>query len=68
MSVPFFFRTGAIQKQKAPYGQGSGNIVLDEVYCTGPETSIAKCVHNGYMTHNCDHSEDVGVVCCKRFF
>lgn len=67
MSVPFFFRTGAIQKQSAPYGRGSGNIVLDDVNCTGPETFIGCCVHNGYMVHNCHHSEDVGVVCCKCF-
>lgn len=67
MSVPFS-RTGAFQKQDAPYGQGSGNIVLDDVICTGQETSIGCCVHNGYMVHNCGHSEDVGVVCCKRFF
>lgn len=42
MSVPFS-RTGAFQKQGAPYGQGSGNIVLDDVHCTGQETSIAMC-------------------------
>lgn len=67
MSVPFS-RTGAFQKQSAPYGQGSGNIVLNNVYCTGQETSIARCRHNGYMSHNCGHDEDVGVVCCKCFF
>lgn len=55
--------TGAIQKQSAPYGQGTGTIVLDNVHCRGPETSIASCIHNGYTKHNCGHSEDVGVVC-----
>lgn len=62
------FRTGAIQKQRAPYGQGSGHIVLDYVNCRGPETSIASCEHYGYNKHGCSHSEDVGVVCCKCVF
>lgn len=66
MSVPFS-RTGAFQKQDAPYGQGSGNIVLDDVHCTGQETSIARCAHSGFMVHYCGHHEDVGVVCCKCF-
>lgn len=63
-----FWRSGAIQKQSAQYGQGSGNIVLDDVNCRGPETFIRCCVHNGYMVHNCNHGEDVGVVCCMCFF
>lgn len=67
MSVPFS-RTGAFQKQGAPYDQGLGNIVLDDVNCRGQETFIGCCVHNGYMVHNCGHYEDVGVVCCKCFF
>lgn len=58
-------RTGAIQKQSAAYGQGSGYIVLDDVDCRGPETSIASCRHYGYKHNNCGHDEDVGVVCCR---
>lgn len=62
------FRTGAIEKQNATYGEGSGNIVLDEVSCRGPETSIASCEHQGYRKQDCHHNEDVGVVCCTCFF
>ncbi|XP_062618231.1 deleted in malignant brain tumors 1 protein-like [Saccostrea cucullata] len=54
---------GAIQKQSAPFGQGTGSIVLDDVSCTGTEKSIASCQHNGFTITNCNHSEDVGVVC-----
>lgn len=63
-----FWRSGAVQKHNAPYGEGSGNIVLDDVSCKGPETSIGCCVHDGYMVHDCHHTEDVWVVCCMCFF
>ena len=47
----------------AHFGQGTGNIVLDDVQCTGQENSIDGCPHNGYLSHNCGHHEDAGVVC-----
>ncbi|XP_071095616.1 hemicentin-1-like [Haliotis cracherodii] len=47
----------------AYFGQGSGNIVMDNVGCSGTETSIDLCLHNGWNSHNCGHSEDVGVAC-----
>ncbi|XP_069900044.1 scavenger receptor cysteine-rich domain-containing protein DMBT1 [Globicephala melas] len=47
----------------ARYGQGSGPIVLDNVGCSGHESYLWSCPHNGWNTHNCGHSEDAGVVC-----
>ncbi|XP_071487939.1 scavenger receptor cysteine-rich domain-containing protein DMBT1-like [Diadema antillarum] len=47
----------------AEYGQGSGQILLDNVQCTGTESNLAECQHNGYRIHNCGHYEDVGVEC-----
>lgn len=43
------------------FGRGSGPIHLDDVDCSGQETSIFNCRVN--QQSNCDHSEDAGVVC-----
>uniref|UniRef100_A0A8C5ARL0 Soluble scavenger receptor cysteine-rich domain-containing protein SSC5D n=1 Tax=Gadus morhua TaxID=8049 RepID=A0A8C5ARL0_GADMO len=45
------------------YGQGKGMIWLDDVQCTGQETSLLKCKQSGLSFNNCGHGEDVGVVC-----
>ena len=50
----------------AAFGQGTGSIVLDDLACTGTETSLFLCSHNGLNSHNCGHSEDVGVTCIGK--
>ena len=45
------------------YGQGSGQIWLDNVNCVGTEGTIGNCSHNGWGSHSCYHGEDASVEC-----
>ena len=45
------------------YGSGSGLITLDNVVCTGSESNLLSCQHNPIFEHNCQHYEDVAVIC-----
>ena len=47
----------------ARFGQGSGRILLDNVACTGSESNLGSCSHNGVGIHNCGHHEDASVMC-----
>ena len=41
-------------------------ILLDDVMCTGNETSLLQCSHNGFNSHNCYHDEDIVLACIGK--
>ena len=53
---------GAVRVKR--YESDSNQIWLDDVQCTGNETSIDQCSHNGFNIYDCDFDNDqVGVEC-----
>ena len=59
LGFPFASRAIA----SASFGQGSGDILLDNVACNGREAFIEDCPSNGFRNHNCNHGEDASVEC-----
>ena len=54
-------------RDNAFYGQGSGQIWLDGVSCTGTELTIQNCSHRMGI-QNCNHMKDAGVECSNGNF
>merc|ERR1712098_315476 len=55
------------------FGQGSGNIWMTALGCTGNEMNLAQCgfswhyYENSTGSHSCTHPEDVGVTCYPSY-
>ncbi|XP_057692551.1 pancreatic secretory granule membrane major glycoprotein GP2-like [Corythoichthys intestinalis] len=47
----------------AAFGKGTGPIWMDDVRCSGQETSITSCKHRGFGVHDCYHKQDVSIKC-----
>ncbi|XP_043962312.1 deleted in malignant brain tumors 1 protein-like [Gambusia affinis] len=45
------------------FGQGQGDIWLDDVNCFGNESSLLHCLRPPFGENNCGHGEDAGVIC-----
>lgn len=58
---------GAVALVGAAFGQGSGEIILNDVECSGTENSLASCASNGLGVNNCNHFEDAGIRCNGKF-
>ena len=52
-------------RRRADFGSGSGPIWYANVNCHGREANLAQCAHDGLGVHNCDHSQDAGVICAS---
>ena len=51
----------------AHFGAGSGQIWLDNVGCSGSESSIVNCPHRGWSVENCLHYDDASVICSGTY-
>lgn len=59
LGYPFVVRVHV----SAKFGIGEGDILLDDLQCTGTESSLENCRFAPLGTHNCMHHEDAGVTC-----
>ena len=55
-------------RHNAFYGQGNGEVWLENLKCVGTESTIRDCAHRGWGMGSCSHSEDAGVKCIKGDF
>ena len=57
---------GALSLSSQVYGAGGGPINMDNVACTGRETTLAQCPYDSH-TSDCSHAEDAGVRCTREY-
>ena len=64
--IVWSFRKYGFALYNAYFGEGTGEILLDDVFCEGNESSLADCEQAEVGDHDCAHFEDVSVVCVDR--
>ena len=63
MYYNYIFAGNTYYSRAQIYGPGTGSIFLDNVQCLGRECNLLACSRNPIGSHNCGHSEDIGVHC-----
>ena len=53
-------------KPLLPAEVGSGPIWLDDVDCAGHEYDLSLCNHRLIGEHDCEHTDDLGLLCTER--
>ncbi|XP_051874627.1 deleted in malignant brain tumors 1 protein-like [Pristis pectinata] len=53
-------------ENSAAFGEGSGPIWLDDVRCRLDDSLLWQCPSSPWGQHNCNHGEDVGIICSAR--
>ena len=59
---------GAQAFSSATFGQGTVPIIMTNVMCSGTESQLAGCTHDGVPVQGCSHSKDAGVRCLSKHF
>ena len=67
MITIIFQFAGASTPTSAHFGQGTGQIWLDDLRCTGTEARLVDCGHRSFGVHNCSHNKDVSTRCIPYF-
>ena len=58
--------TGATDRWiSAHFGEGAGQILMDNVHCGPNEQRLQDCPFQGWGSNNCHHSEDASVTCAQ---
>ena len=61
--VSILYSIGAGFIYSAAFGEGTGQIWLDELRCVGFEERLIDCKRSPFSVHNCGHHQDVGAYC-----
>ncbi|XP_038054178.1 scavenger receptor cysteine-rich domain superfamily protein-like [Patiria miniata] len=57
------FPSAVEAKSGAHYGEGSGQVHMEGVACTGSEEELDDCPSLSWTASTCSHSRDAGVIC-----